>query len=79
MYLDDSTQTAIALDLPVLSKRAPPSESCDRSTRIISPLGGATCVPVSSDGTRFLVNALAEQGPAESIAVVVNWTAALER
>ncbi len=33
---------------------------------------------VSSDGTRFLVNALAEQG-ADAITVVMNWTAALER
>jgi serine/threonine protein kinase/Tol biopolymer transport system component len=34
---------------------------------------------VSSDGTRFLVNALADQGAGAPITVVVNWTAALER
>jgi Tol biopolymer transport system component len=34
---------------------------------------------VSADGTRFLVNALAEEEPGAPITVVVNWTAALER
>jgi Tol biopolymer transport system component len=34
---------------------------------------------VSSKGTRFLVNALADEGSAAPITVVVNWTAALER
>jgi Tol biopolymer transport system component len=34
---------------------------------------------VSSDGTRFLVNALVDQGAGAPITVVVNWTAALER
>ncbi len=40
---------------------------------------GYTQFDVSADGTRFLVNALADQGPGEPITVVVNWTAALER
>jgi hypothetical protein len=41
--------------------------------------GGLTEFDVSADGTRFLVNALAVQGPGAPITVVVNWTAALER
>ncbi|MGH9389829.1 MAG: TolB family protein, partial [Vicinamibacteria bacterium] len=41
--------------------------------------GPALGFAVSPDGTRFLVNALADQGPGAPITVVVNWTAALER
>ena len=34
---------------------------------------------VDADGTRFLVNALVDQGKETPITIVVNWTAALER
>ncbi len=40
---------------------------------------GFTEFDVSSDGTRFLVNALADEGPGAPITVVLNWTAALGR
>jgi hypothetical protein len=46
----------------------------------VAQLGaGVTEFDVSADGTRFLVNALADQGHGVPITVIVNWTAALER
>jgi Tol biopolymer transport system component len=45
----------------------------------LAQLAPALEFDVSADGKRFLVNALADQGPGAPITVVVNWTAVLER
>jgi serine/threonine protein kinase/Tol biopolymer transport system component len=72
----DSRIVAVAVTLGSTFARAAPRPLFIAPVFQPSPF---TKFDVSADGTRFLVNAIVDEGKDRPITIVVNWTAALER
>ena len=75
-YRNNTTSMIVAVNV----KLSPTFEQGLQSPLFSTTMSIAYTHPydVTSDGERFLVNALAEETTAIPITVVVNWTAALE-
>lgn len=72
---------AVKVLLPRRSEDPELRQRFEREARAVSALNHPHICTLhdSSNGTRFLVNAIAGQGAQAPITVVSNWTAALER